>query len=49
LYTFLVDGQAAGLWKLERGRVRIEPFERLTRQARQELDEEAERLAAFLA
>ncbi|HEY3069060.1 MAG TPA: winged helix DNA-binding domain-containing protein [Gaiellaceae bacterium] len=49
LYTFLVDGQAAGIWKLERGRVRIEPFERLTREARKEVDEEAARLAAFLA
>jgi hypothetical protein len=49
LQTFLVDGQAAGIWKLGRGRVKLEPFERLPRDARKELDDEAERLAAFLA
>jgi hypothetical protein len=47
--TFLVDGVVAGRWKLDRGRVRIEPFGRLTRAARQELAEEAERLTAFHA
>jgi hypothetical protein len=49
LSTFLVDGQVAGTWRLERGRVQIEPFEQLPKAARKELDEEAERLAAFLA
>jgi hypothetical protein len=49
LQTFLVDGQAAGIWKIERGRVKLEPFERLSREARKELDDEAERLAAFLS
>jgi Winged helix DNA-binding domain len=47
--TFLVDGVVAGTWRLDRGRVRIEPFGRLTRVARQELAEEAERLTAFHA
>jgi hypothetical protein len=47
--TFLVDGAVAGSWRHERGRVRLEPFGRLPRQARVELDEEAERLAAFHA
>jgi len=47
LQTFLVDGQ--GIWKIERGRVKLEPFERLSREARKELDDEAERLAAFLS
>jgi hypothetical protein len=47
--TFLVDGAVAGSWRHERGRVRLEPFGRLDRQARRELDEEAERLAAFHA
>lgn len=47
--TFLVDGRVAGLWKLERGSVRVEPFEPLPRAAQREVDEEAERLAAFLA
>jgi hypothetical protein len=45
--TFLVDGAVAGTWRHERNRVGLEPFGRLPRQARQELDEEAERLAAF--
>jgi len=47
--TFLVDGAVAGRWKLDHGRVRIEPFGRLPRAARQELAEEAERLTAFHA
>jgi Winged helix DNA-binding domain len=47
--TFLVDGYVAGRWELDRGRVRLEPFDRLPKAARRELDEEAERLVAFLA
>ena len=47
--TFLVDGAVAGTWKLDDGRVRLEPFARLTRAARRELEDEAERLAAFHA
>jgi hypothetical protein len=47
--TFLVDGQVAGSWREERGKVVIEPFGRLSRAARRELDEEAERLRAFMA
>lgn len=47
--TFLVDGQVAGAWRYEKGRVQVEPFGRLSKQARTELDEEAERLAAFHA
>jgi hypothetical protein len=47
--TFLVDGAVAGSWRHERGRVRLEPFGPLPRQARAELDEEAERLAEFHA
>jgi hypothetical protein len=39
----------AGSWRHERGRVRPEPFGRLPRQATAELEEEAERLAAFHA
>jgi hypothetical protein len=46
--TFLVDGRVAGTWKHDKGRVRIEPFERLPREVLRELAEEAERLAAFL-
>jgi hypothetical protein len=47
--TFLVDGQVAGTWRHEQGRIRLEPFHRLTREARAELEEEGERLAAFHA
>jgi DNA glycosylase AlkZ-like len=45
--TFLVDGQVAGTWRFEAGRVRVEPFERLPRMVRIELDGEAERLRSF--
>jgi len=47
--TFLVDGKVAGAWRYEDARVRLEPFGRLPRGARDELEEEAERLAAFHA
>ena len=47
--TFLVDGKVAGAWRYEDGRVRLEPFGRLTRSVRVELEEETERLAAFHA
>jgi hypothetical protein len=49
LPTFLVDGAVAGTWRYERGRVRLDPFDPLPRQARRALDDEAERLAAFHA
>jgi DNA glycosylase AlkZ-like len=45
--TFLVDGAVAGTWRYERGRVPIEPFGRLDRAVRRQLDDEAERLAAL--
>ena len=47
--TFLVDGQVAGTWRYEDGRVRVEPFGRLARGVRAELEGEAGRLAAFHA
>jgi DNA glycosylase AlkZ-like len=47
--TFLVDGQVAGTWHHEEGRIRLAPFHRLPRAARAELQEEGERLAAFHA
>jgi hypothetical protein len=47
--TFLVDGLVAGLWRVENGRVLVEPFARLARSQRREVEEEAERLEAFLA
>ena len=47
--TFLVDGHVAGTWRYEEGRVRIEPFGRLPRGVRAELEDEAESLAALHA
>jgi hypothetical protein len=46
--TFLVDGQVAGTWKHEGGRVALSPFGSLPREARRALDDEASRLAAWL-
>ena len=47
--TFLVDGFVAGIWRVEDGRVLLEPFEPLARAVRRELEDEAGRLEAFLA
>ncbi len=47
--TFLVDGQVAGTWRYENGRVEIEPFARLPRGVRGELEDEADRLAELHA
>ena len=46
--TFLVDGLVAGTWRVSDGRVVAEPFEKLAASVRQELQDEAERLEAFL-
>jgi hypothetical protein len=46
--TFLVDGRVAGTWRYEDERVRLAPFERIPREARADLAEEAERLAEFI-
>ena len=43
--TFLVDGQVAGTWRYEGGKVTLSPFGRLDAADRRALDEEAERLA----
>ena len=45
----LVDGVAAGIWKHERGRVELDLFGRVSKAARQAIDDEAERLRAFVA
>jgi DNA glycosylase AlkZ-like len=45
--TFLVDGQVAGTWRVEADAIRITPFERPSRGTERELEEGAERLAAF--
>ena len=45
--TFLVDGQVAGTWKHEQGRIDLTPFGRLDAADRRALKEEADRLAEF--
>jgi Winged helix DNA-binding domain len=45
--TFLVDGAVAGTWRYEAGRVQLEVFDDLPAAARRDLDDEAERLAAW--
>ena len=47
--TFLVDGAVAGIWKQDRGQVRLHPFGQLRRADRDELEAEAERLAEYIA
>lgn len=47
--TFLVDGAVAGMWRHERGRIHLEPFEPIPHRARRELEDEAKSLAAFYA
>jgi len=46
--TFLADGRVAGTWRVDGGRVRLEPFAPLPRSARHELEDEAARLEAWL-
>ena len=45
----LVDGAAAGVWKRERGRVELDLFGRVSKDTRSAIDDEAERMRAFLA
>jgi hypothetical protein len=47
--TFLVDGEVAGTWRHEGGRIKVEPFGRLDAAARRELKREAEELAELHA
>jgi hypothetical protein len=47
--TFLVDGQAAGTWRYEKGKVELDPFGRLSRSDLSALRREADGLAAFHA
>jgi Winged helix DNA-binding domain len=47
--TFLIDGEVAGTWRHEKGRIKVEPFGRLDRGTRRELDQEAERLGELYA
>jgi hypothetical protein len=45
--TFLVDGAVAGTWRHVAGHVEVSPFHELPAGVRREVDDEAERLAAF--
>jgi hypothetical protein len=47
--TFLVDGRVAGTWRYDKKRMAVQAFEPLSKPARKEVDEEADRLAAFHA
>jgi hypothetical protein len=46
--TILVDGFVVGTWNLEGGRVRLKPFGRLDAAAKREVQNEAERIEAFV-
>jgi hypothetical protein len=46
--TFLVDGFVAGIWRVEKSRVRVEPFAPLPRVRRRAVEDEAARLEAWL-
>jgi hypothetical protein len=45
--TFTVDGFVAGAWRIEKGKLAIEPFAPLPLKARREVDAEGERLLAW--
>ena len=45
--TFLIDGEVAGTWRFEKDQIKLDPFGELPQRVRGELNEEAERLAAF--
>jgi winged helix DNA-binding protein len=47
--TYLVDGFVAGMWRVEKGHVLLEPFTAPSRPVQRELEDEAGRLEAFLA
>ncbi|HLF43785.1 MAG TPA: winged helix DNA-binding domain-containing protein [Acidimicrobiia bacterium] len=47
--TFLVDGQVAGSWRHEKGRILLTPFAPLPRAALRDLEDEASALAALHA
>jgi hypothetical protein len=47
--TFLVDGQVAGSWRHEDGRITLDPFERLSPEDRRAVDDEAAFMAGLYA
>lgn len=49
LPAFLVDGMVSGTWKIERKKLTLNPFVKLSRKVKAELDEEGERLLQFVS
>jgi hypothetical protein len=47
--TFTIDGTVAGTWRYDKGKIELDPFRRLDKGARAEIEAEADRLAAFHA
>lgn len=47
--TFLIDGKVAGTWALDPNDLRLHPYRKLDRRSASALDDEAERLRAFIA
>jgi hypothetical protein len=47
--TFLLDGQVAGTWRYEKGKIALDAFDGIPRKHRRALDDEAKRLADFHA
>jgi hypothetical protein len=47
--TFLVDGRVAGSWRYDDGRIVLDPFERLSREDRRAVDDEAGFMAGLYA
>jgi winged helix DNA-binding protein len=49
IHTFLVDGQVAGSWRHEKGGIVLEPFERLSKETRRAVDDEADHMAELFS
>ncbi|MCA1734831.1 MAG: winged helix DNA-binding domain-containing protein [Actinobacteria bacterium] len=47
--TFMIDGRVAGTWALDANDLRLSPFRKLDRRSASELEDEAEKLRAFIA
>jgi Winged helix DNA-binding domain len=45
--TYLVDGQVAGAWSVQKGRIVLDPYRRLSGATKKEVEEERDRLQAF--
>ena len=48
LSTFLVDGFVAGMWSIDRKKIKLEPFVKLSKKVRDEVDREADALLHFV-